>query len=244
MSKINNYDFIALLFFFTSIFILYMSYRKFADLIKGTENVPLENISQDIQLQITTAFNEIKKLDNMEVNFMQYVWSIIKTFSCSIVKQQQTKITNIITQYLSDTTTDFLQIAETTCFPKSEIFTENYYTTGNIDPMYYVNKAIQYASYSVSPAATNSCIVNVAFHLKMKKIAELQYEMNILFNRLNSQGSQIQYLISVGASMSASTAGYLLYRIENLLTPNQKLHRPKKNKRTKDTFHTNISNGK
>ena len=119
-------------------------------------------------------------------------------------------------QYLTDTTTDYLQIAEKTCFPKTEIFTENYYTTANIDPMYYVNKAIQYASYSVSPSATNSCMVNVAVDLQRKKIAELQYEMNMLFNKLNSQGSQIQYFISMGTSIGISSAGYLIYRIKNL----------------------------
>jgi len=218
----NKYDFLAIVMFIASIFILYISFLKFKDLTENVSGMSVGEISSDIQSQVTDAVNKIRELPTEEVSFVKYIWSSIQTFSCSIVETQTSRIKNIVTESLSNMVTDFTSVATETCIPRTEVFSEGAYTMstsvlGNIDLGKTLNTLVQTASAYTTPSATSSCVANTALSLQRRAMEELFHQRTLILNQLNAQSSQAIQFFTYGASMGASSVMYLTYRTKDLL---------------------------
>jgi hypothetical protein len=218
----NKYDFLSIVMFIASIFILYISFLKFKDLTENVSGMSVGEISSDIQSQVTDAVNKIRELPTEEVTFVKYIWSSIQTFSCSIVETQTSRIKNIVTESLSNMVADFTSVATETCIPRTEVFSEGAYTMsnsyiGNIDVGKTLNTLVQTASAYTTPSATSSCVANTALSLQRRAMEELFHQRTLILNQLNAQSSQAIQFFTYGASMGASSVMYLTYRTKDLL---------------------------
>jgi hypothetical protein len=218
----NKYDFLAIVMFIASIFILYISFLKFKDLTENVSGMSLGEISSDIQTQVQDAITKIRELPVEQVTFVQYVWNSIQTFSCSIVETQSARIKNIVTESLSNMVVDFTSVATETCMPRTEVITEGAYTLsssyiGNIDLGKTLNTLVQGVSAYTTSTTTTSCVTNTALSLQRRAIEELFHQRTLILNQLTAQSSQAIHFFTYGVSMGTTSVMYLTYRTKDIL---------------------------
>jgi hypothetical protein len=213
----NRYDFIAILLFICSIFILYISFVKFNELSQSITGMSIDEVGQDAKLQVQDALSKIRALPTEQITFLQYVWTSIQTFSCSIVETQTEKLRNIVKELLSHTVQDFTEIATRTCMPRTQVFTEGLYSIGSIDLGSTLNTLVQGVSGLTSASATNSCILNTVLSLKRRAIDELFHQQELILNQLTAQSTQAITFLTYGASMGTTSVMYFVYRTIDVL---------------------------
>jgi hypothetical protein len=218
----NRYDFFAIIIFFASIFLLYISFVKFNELSQSITGMSIDELGQDTKLQVQDALSKIGKLPTEQLTFLQYVWSSIQTFSCSIVETQSQRLRNIVTESLSHSLQDFTAIATRTCMPRTQVVTEGIYSisssyTGDIDFGKTLNSLVQGASGLTSASTTSACISNTALLLQKKAIDELYHQRSLMINQLTAQSTQAISFLSYGTYIGTTSVMYLLYRTKDIL---------------------------
>lgn len=218
----NKFDLFAIIILISSIFLLYISFLKFNELSQSVTGMAIDQISEDVKSQVQVAIAKIGELPTEQITFVQYVWSSIQTFSCSIVETQTQRLRNIVTESLSNTIQDFTAIAERTCMPRTEVITEGVYSisssiTGNIDLGRALNSLVQVASSATSASSTSSCITNTALSLQRRAIDELFHQQGLILNQITAQSTQAINFLTYGASMGTSSILYLVYRTRDVL---------------------------
>jgi hypothetical protein len=191
----------------------------------------IDEVGQDAKLQVEDAISKIRLLPTEQITFLQYVWTSIQTFSCSIVETQSQRLRNIITEALSNTVQDFQKIAEATCMPRTQVLPEGIYYAGNIDLGITLNSLVQGVTALTSASATASCISNTALILKRKAITELFDQQGLMLNQLSSQSTQAINFLTYGAYMGTTSVMYLIYRTKDILGITERGGSRKKNTR-------------
>ena len=218
----NRYDFFAIIIFFASIFLLYISFVKFNELSQSITGMSIDELGQDTKLQVQDALSKIGQLPTEQLTFLQYVWSSIQTFSCSIVETQSQRLRNIVTESLSHSLQDFTAIATRTCMPRTQVVTEGIYSisssyTGDIDFGKTLNSLVQGASGLTSASTTSACISNTALLLQKKAIDELYHQRSLMINQLTAQSTQAISFLSYGTYIGTTSVMYLFYRTKDIL---------------------------
>lgn len=217
----NRYDLLAIIAVAVGIFIIYISYLKFNELSQSVVGMDIALVSEDIKTQIQEALSEIRQLPTEQITFVQYVWTSIQTFSCSIVEQQAQRIRNIVIELLSNSVQDFTAIAERTCMPRTEVLTEGAYSVssslGTFDFGRALNTLVQAASSVTSASTTSSCITNTALALQQKALNDLFYNQQLILNKITAQTTQAINFLTYGASVGTSGVLYLIYRTKDVL---------------------------
>ena len=218
----NRYDFFAIIIFFAAIFLLYISFVKFNELSQSITGMSIDELGQDTKLQVQDALSKIGQLPTEQLTFLQYVWSSIQTFSCSIVETQSQRLRNIVTESLSHSLQDFTAIAKTTCMPRTQVVTEGIYSisssyTGDIDFGKTLNSLVQGASGLTSASTTSACISNTALLLQKKAIDELYHQRSLMINQLTAQSTQAISFLSYGTYIGTTSVMYLFYRTKDIL---------------------------
>ena len=144
----------------------------------------IDEVGQDAKLQVEDAISKIRLLPTEQITFLQYVWTSIQTFSCSIVETQSQRLRNIITEALSNTVQDFQKIAEATCTPRTQVAKEGVNFFGNIDLGRLFNSLVQGVTVLTSRDATKSCITNTALILETAVLTELKTRKDLMLNQL------------------------------------------------------------
>ena len=218
----NKFDFFAILILIGSIFILYISFVKFNELSQSMTGMSIDEVGEDAKSQVQDALSKIRELPTEQVTFLQYVWSSIQTFSCSIIATQTQRLRNIVTESLSQTVQDFTEIATRTCIPRTQVIAEGSYAissslTGNIDFGRVLNSLVQGATVAASPTATSSCISHTALLLQRRAIDELFHQQSLMLNQLTSQSTQAITFLTYGTRMGITSVMYLVYRTKDVL---------------------------
>lgn len=213
----NKFDLFAIIAVVVGIFVIYISYLKFNELSQSVVGMDISSVSEDVKSQLQQALSEIRQLPTEQVTFVQYIWSSIQTFSCSIVQQQSERIKNIVIQLLSESIVDFTAIAEKTCMPRTQVVTEGVLSLGNYDIGRTLNTLVQTASSIASSGATSSCISNTALALQQKALSDLFYNQQLILNQITSQSTQAINFLVYGASIGSSGVFYLIYRTKDVL---------------------------
>jgi len=213
----NKFDLFAIIAVVVGIFVIYISYLKFNELSQSVVGMDISSVSEDVKTQLQQALSEIRQLPIEQVTFVQYIWSSIQTFSCSIVQQQAERIKNIVIQLLSESIVDFTAIAEKTCMPRTQVVTEGVLSLGNYDIGRTLNTLVQTASSITSSGATSSCISNTALALQQKALSDLFYNQQLILNQITSQSTQAINFLVYGASIGSSGVFYLIYRTKDVL---------------------------
>lgn len=213
----NRVDFAAIIALVFGIFLIYISYVKFNELTQSVTGMDISSVSEDVKSQLEQALTEIRELPIEQVTFLQYIWSSIQTFSCSIVEHQTERIKNIVTELLSETIGDFIEIAERTCMPRTQVVTEGALSLGNIDIGRTLNRIVQTASTYASTTTTTSCITTTALAIQQKAMNDLFYNQQLILSQLTSQSTQAINFLTYGTSVASSGALYLIYRAKDVL---------------------------
>lgn len=219
----RKYDFIALVTFFVAIFMIYISYVKYNEISNKILSQNLtdvaSNVSSTLYSQIERALSEINNLSSMELTFSQYVWKSIKTFSCSIINQQTTLITNIISDSVTKCITNFTiiatQQAQITCNPQTQIISQDYGVIAD-----FVNTFVQYTSSAITIEETNMCIARQLGSEVSNYINNMNYARETLINEISVLSSQGTGFLMWGTRIGVPSTMYLTYRIYYLIQNN------------------------
>lgn len=218
----NKYDFFAILLLISSIFILYISFVKFNELSQSVTGMSIDELGEDVKSQVQEVHSKMQTLPREEITFLQYVWSNIQTFSCSIIETQTQRFKNVVTESISNTVQDYTEIARRTCIPRTQVISEgsyffSSYLTGDIDVGTTVNSLVQGASVVAAPTATSSCITNTALLLQKKAFEEFFHQKGLMLNQLTGQSTQAITFLTYGAQMGLASVMYLVYRTKDVL---------------------------
>jgi len=218
----NKLDFFAIIAFVGAIFILYISFVKFNELSQSIIGMSIDEVGEDAKSQVQDALSKIRELPTEEVTFLQYVWSSIQTFSCSIIETQTQRLRNIVIESLSHTVQDFTEIATRTCIPKTQVIPEGSYAisssfTGNIDLGITFNSLVQGVTGVLSKDVITQCVSSTALLLQKRAIDELFHQQGLMLNQLTTQSTQALTFLTYGAQMGTVSVMYLVYRIKDIL---------------------------
>jgi len=219
----RKYDFIALVTFFVAIFMIYISYVKYNEISNKILGQNLTDVASDVSstlyTQIENALKEINGLSSIDLTFTQYVWHSIKTFSCSIVEQQFTLITNIISESVENCIRNFTiiasQQAQIICNPQTQVISQEYGIIAD-----FVNTFVQYTSSAITIEDTNMCIARQLGTELTNYINDMNYERETLINKISVLSSQGTGFLKWGVRIGVPSTMYLTYRIYYLIQNN------------------------
>ena len=217
----RKYDFMALISFFVAIILIYISYTKYNEISNKIFDKSLMDATSDVSItfynQINTALDDVRQLSSIELTFVQYVWKSISTFSCSIVQQQTTLITNIVFETAQNCINNFTEIAtkqaQLICSPRTQVLSETDF--GEIGRLF--NDLTRIVSSAISIEDTNICIVRQTGTEIERYISNMNYNRNTLMNEISTLSSQAMGFLSWGARIGYPSTMYLTYRIYYLI---------------------------
>lgn len=226
--EIRKYDFIALVSFFIAFFFIYISYTKYNEIsnkIFGNELIDVaSNFSNILYSQIKVAINETRQLSSIELTFLQYVWKSISLFTCSIAQQQKKLITNIVYETAQNCINNFTELATnqayTICTPKTELLSNYQEDTILGQLVGGINSFAQIISTTITIEDTNLCILRQSGSEITNYINKMNYERDILINKISILSSQAIGFLKWGGRLGYPSTIYLTYRIFFYTTKN------------------------
>lgn len=199
-------DFMALLGFFTSLFLLYLVYENLTAITQGY--TPIE-VGQEVMEQYEIAREEVRKLDTSQLSYLQFFYQIFSTFGCSVV---ETNIANIQQIFLIGLQNSFRGISArvtSACLTSSQEVSSRS-TIGMFSSLFNIASA---------PTASLMC-VNERTRIETSLIqAQVNALQDSLFLEINTRAQQISGNITLSLQIGIPCATYLMARIVYVTTP-------------------------
>lgn len=193
----------SIIMLFSCIIVLYVGYIRLENFGK---DIGLDGISEESKAEFKNAYGSVNREDLTAIN---YVWKLISTFGCNLANKQRDKIITFIQDKLIVDVAGFAQIAQKTCIGEAE-YVGSLKLLG-VDVGSIVDTAINYVSAQMTSDATSECITRTSQTLLEQAMKNLQTEIALLTNRVNSEAAQIGFLMKLGARGFISSVCYLIY---------------------------------
>jgi hypothetical protein len=193
------YDFIAILGLIASIYIIYLSFVQFNEMIcniTGNSVIELPSIVKD------KLSESIKSLSGEELSYLSYMYKIFINFSNNIVSQQQKQISKLIHTTLTTAIPDITDRINSQCLTSE---------TGWTGFFESATRSI------ISPTATTNCITRMTEILMHRFLNDQNEKINTLLTGLNTRTTQIQDLVFYGTKLGYASMAYLTYRIPQII---------------------------
>ena len=118
----NKYDFLAIVSFCASLYLLFLAYNRFISLTSTITQSTPNQLSERFQDEMETIIDEIKKLEIGNLSFIQFVFQSIQSLGCSFVSRRQSEIISglsaLVNTILSNSYERFKFEAENLCIYK------------------------------------------------------------------------------------------------------------------------------
>lgn len=202
-------DFMALLGFFTSLFLLYLVYENLNAITQGVTGYTPVGVGQEVMEQFEIAREQVRKLDTSQLSYLQLFYQIVSTFGCSVV---ETNIANIQQIFLIGLQNSFRGISArvtSACLTSSEEVSSRS-TIGMISSLFNIASA---------PTASLMCVnerTKIETSLIQSQVNALQ---DSLFLEISTRAQQISGNIALSLKIGIPCATYLMTRIVYITTP-------------------------
>ena len=209
-------DFLAILAFLSSIFMVYLAYIKLNQIVIDTTSIDIGEMTTQLTNDIKRAAEDVMTMPNNELTFVKLIYNSISTFSCSIVNSQiinvQTFVIRAIKSSFENAEQLILNEGTKVCGLQTQVLSESWGTLGFI-----VNSASAAATAFASGQSTQDCVIQVT-GLKIAKLFDDQkHVLNILTIQFSTQGKQISDLIKTAGYIGATSIGYFSYRLKDII---------------------------
>ena len=202
-------DFMALLGFFTSLFLLYLVYENLTAITQGVTGYTPVGVGQEVMEQFEIAREEVRKLDTSQLSYLQFFYQIFSTFGCSVV---ETNIANIQQIFLIGLQNSFRGISArvtSACLTSSQEVSSRS-TIGMFSSLFNIASA---------PTASLIC-VNERTKIETSLIqAQVNALQDSLFLEISTRAQQISGNITLSLQIGIPCATYLMARIVYVTTP-------------------------
>ena len=202
-------DFLALLGFFTSLFLIYLVYENLSSITQGvTGYTPIE-VSEEVKEQFNIAREEVRRLNTSQLSYLQLFYQIISTFGCSVV---ETNINNIQMIFLAGLKNSFNGINErvtSACLTSSQ-------EASNRSILSMLSSLLNTAS---APSASITCVNKRAKIETALILAQVNALQDSLFLEISTRAQQISGNITLSLQIGIPCATYLMARIVYVTTP-------------------------
>jgi hypothetical protein len=199
---INRYDFLAVLAFIVSIYLLYLSYIQLNDLACNLTGSSVVQLSNEFKDQIVKAINNLPR---EQMPFLTYMYKIFSSFSTDIISSQTTAVSDIIKKnvytFLNEAIVDFSSTIKAECITKETGWTGYLEATAK--------------TYFSSQATTN-CMTKLNSNLIKMYMLKATNDIDLLFINIDTKKAQIKDLVYYGCSLGYYSIAYISYRIYNL----------------------------
>jgi len=202
-------DFMALLGFFTSLFLLYLVYENLTAITQGVTGYTPVGVGQEVMEQFEIAREEVRRLDTSQLSFLQLFYQIFSTFGCSVV---ETNIANIQQIFLIGLQNSFRGISTrvtSACLTSSQEVSSRS-TIGMLGSLFNIASA---------PTASLMCVnerTKIETSLIQSQVNALQ---DSLFLEISTRAQQISGNIALSLKIGIPCATYLMARIVYITTP-------------------------
>jgi hypothetical protein len=211
------YDLLALLGFFSSIILLYITYLQFNQMTCTITGYDINELASQVRNDIQNAMNKVKEMKQEDITFFVYFYQIFTTFSSSIIQTQQDRIINLIQDFLIKTIPDVASRASEMCLLG--------------DKSSYVGTFSNLVQLTLTPGLTSSCISTVSDYLINQRIQQRLNEIQILKSSLTFKSMTISSQISYALYLGYGSTSYLIYRTYQIINKRN----IKNNEKTQDT---------
>jgi len=202
-------DFMALLGFFTSLFLFYLVYENLTAITQGVTGYTPVGVGEEVMEQFEIAREEVRKLDTSQLSYLHFFYQIFSTFGCSVV---ETNIANIQQIFLIGLQNSFRGISArvtSACLTSSQEVSSRS-TIGMLSSLFNI---------ASSPTASLMC-VNERTKIETSLIqAQVNALQDSLFLEISTRAQQISGNITLSLQIGIPCATYLMTRIVYVTTP-------------------------
>jgi hypothetical protein len=202
-------DFMALLGFFTSLFLFYLVYENLTAITQGVTGYTPVGVGEEVMEQFEIAREEVRKLDTSQLSYLHFFYQIFSTFGCSVV---ETNIANIQQIFLIGLQNSFRGISArvtSACLTSSQEVSSRS-TIGMLSSLFNIASA---------PTASLMC-VNERTKIETSLIqAQVNALQDSLFLEISTRAQQISGNITLSLQIGIPCATYLMARIVYVTTP-------------------------
>ena len=207
-------DFYAILAFLSSIFMIYLAYIKLNQIIINTSGMGLNELSEQIKNDITSAIDAVNNMQSNDLTFLQFVYRSISTFSCSIVDSQMLNaqlfvITAIESSFINARRL-LITNAQQVCGLKTQVLSEDWGVLGKI-----INTASAVATTYTSRDSVSDCVNQVTQETISKIYDDQKHIVSMLTLQFSTQSKQISDLLTIAVRIGVPSALYLLNRLKD-----------------------------
>lgn len=201
-SRIRFYmsDFIAVLCFIASMYLVYLSFIDFGELIASLTGTDSMGFTEDIRQNLNEALNVFSDPEYI-LTYPRFLFSVLSFSASGILEGVVGRYRNIIGRALSMGLENVMEDVQRTCMtptPNSGLFAG------------YVRDFV-----GATDPATAKCITSAMNIASRRVTANYQAEMESLVLRIETRTSNIYTTISMAARLGWTSSSYLLWRISN-----------------------------
>ncbi len=196
-------DFTALLGFFVSIFLLYLAYENLSQITQGMTGYTPEGIGSEVMEQYNNAKEEVRRLNQTQLTYLQFFYQVFTTLGCNIVDNQIANIQQIILVGLESSFKDVSKRVTAACLASNQESKSNT-MIGMVSSIFNVVSA---------PTASIEC-VNERTRIETNLIrAQIDALRESLFIEMRTKSNQIVGNVSLAVKIGIPCTSYLLSRI-------------------------------
>jgi hypothetical protein len=199
-SRIRFYmsDFIAILCFITSMYLVYLSFIDFGELIASLTGTDSMGFTEDIRQHLNNALNVFSDPEYI-LTYPRFLFSVLTFSATGILEGVVGRYRNIISRALSMGLENVMADVQRTCMTPNRGTFAGYVSgfVGATDP------------------ASAKCITSALDIATRRVTANYQAEMESLVLRIETRTSNIYTTISMAARLGWTSSSYLVWRISN-----------------------------
>ena len=210
------YDFLAILSFLASIYICYLAYIKFNNLISLINN-PQFHDDGSLKFDFQQAINNVKtamEKENIDsdLTFFQFMYKSFFTYSCEEQAQHLvTFIQKVINVAVINASQRIIPQVTEICNLKTQVLQDDWGIVGK-----FVNGASASISALVTSDTTSKCVIEVT-NLKLQQdLIQSGHLLKMLTTMTTTSVNQIATMIYVGTGIGIPSVMYLSYRLKEL----------------------------